>query len=347
MKIYGLEKKYIDLIKDILEKYLANKLDATVFLFGSRSTGKQKEFSDIDLTLKMSGEDTEKIISNIKSEFEDSDLPYKVDLVNWDELAKEYLPNIKQQKIPFWSPREIDQKSPWRICPIGKHWTRSHSRKLKNGTLFIQSGHCKANSSGKDILKGEEIESIPTLEIFKKSEKPHSNDLGFPYGNKYDELIAGWTAYWNFVFKPNVRLEPNIVKALIATESSFIETASIDTKVKKLGKARGLIQITDSTLSILSDPKQELKDHFIIIKKEDLLDANKNLAAGIRWLFRKQETARSRLKRAPSWEEVLWEYKGITLDKSKKATEIKSKINHFLEILKAGEGKSSLPAHRP
>lgn len=110
MKVHGLSKEHLELIKSILEKYLANKLKSKIYLYGSRSTGKNKNFSDIDLALKLNDQETNSLIAKIKNDLEDSELPYKVDLVNWDEIAKEYLPQIKKQKILFWSPDEIEKK---------------------------------------------------------------------------------------------------------------------------------------------------------------------------------------------------------------------------------------------
>jgi len=43
------------------------------------------------------------------------------------------------------------------------------------------------------------------------------DNLGYKYlGNRYDSLIDGWTKYWNEVLDPNEKLDPNLVKALIA-----------------------------------------------------------------------------------------------------------------------------------
>lgn len=53
------------------------------FLFGSRITSKVKNFSDIDLLYFE--EIPNDIIIKLEEEFEESDLPYKVDLVNYNK----------------------------------------------------------------------------------------------------------------------------------------------------------------------------------------------------------------------------------------------------------------------
>ena len=57
----------------------------TVFIFGSRARGTYKFGSDIDLAVMNAGV-KETVIGNIKSDFEESSLPYTVDLINYYTL---------------------------------------------------------------------------------------------------------------------------------------------------------------------------------------------------------------------------------------------------------------------
>ena len=77
------------------------KHGAQVFLFGSRATGKHQKFSDIDL-LYVDNERqplTGPFIYTLLSEIEDSNFPYKIDLVKDLELAVSYRANVDNQKI--------------------------------------------------------------------------------------------------------------------------------------------------------------------------------------------------------------------------------------------------------
>jgi len=60
-------------------------------------------------------------------------------------------------------------------------------------------------------------------------------------GKKYDDIIRGWTNYWNNIFKPSEPLDPDLVKALIGSESSF----KLNPKDNPL--AFGLMQITETS----------------------------------------------------------------------------------------------------
>lgn len=150
-------------------------------------------------------------------------------------------------------------------------------------------------------------------------------------GIAYDELIAGWVQYWNDVLQPDIPLDPNLFKALVASESSF--RAGILADPKKPKSARGLTQITDDTRKILGDEKGELKDHYITATREEMNDPNINVCAGVRWLFHKRHLASSKLRRTASWEEAVAEYKSIRKGLAKGVKRDKELMNRFLELL--------------
>jgi len=198
---------------------------------------------------------------------------------------------------------------PWRECPNGQHWVRPHPRV---GTKGVK-GFCRNNPSGRDQIYLPEIKKITETEFDELSGPPCSFDLGFPNGNEYDSLIRGWTKYWNEIFQPTDPLDPDLVKALVATESGF--RASIKRRAgKRAGWARGLRQVTDWTQETLQDENGELHDHLVNIDQKDMFEPSANIAAGIRWLFRKRETASTKLKRQATWEEVIADYKSYLSD---------------------------------
>jgi len=95
-----------------------------------------------------------------------------------------------------------------------------------------------------------------------------------------------------------------------------------------------LMQIMPQTIKYLSSKEKELQDHFIEIDEESVRDPVVNIAAGTRWLFRKFELTERKLKRVPTWKEVLFDYKGITNDDSKDAIKIRASIDKYLKELK-------------
>lgn len=123
------------------------------------------------------------------------------------------------------------------------------------------------------------MSEIARIHFQNLTKLPAPNPLGVENGNKYDSLIGGWTQYWNEVLNPSEALDPNLVKALISTESDFNSKAKI--LASKGNWARGLLQLTDQTLRILRDEKGELKNFLLNIDQEDATDPNLNIAAGI------------------------------------------------------------------
>ncbi|MEW6055923.1 MAG: transglycosylase SLT domain-containing protein [Bdellovibrionota bacterium] len=108
-------------------------------------------------------------------------------------------------------------------------------------------------------------------------------------------------------------MDPDLVKALIASESGFNPEPKPQS-AGRAGKARGSMQLTDQAVKILADEKGELKNHLVNISQEETLNPNANICAGIRWLFRKRSLASARLKRTATWEEGVAEYKAYLRD---------------------------------
>ncbi|MBI4402987.1 MAG: transglycosylase SLT domain-containing protein [Deltaproteobacteria bacterium] len=232
-------------------------------------------------------------------------------------MSKKRKKNSKSRAVknrPAIAPTEYH---PWRLCPAGRHWVREHpfrvpaSKKNPDG-ITSRRGHCADNPSHRDHLYKHEMQEIAQQYFHNLSSQPKHDNLGCKNGNDYDDLIAGWTQYWNETLKPDIPLDPDLVKALIRSESSFNPKAK--NRAGKHDFARGLMQVTDRTRKILADEKGELGDRLITLTDKDAYDPNLNIAAGIRWLFHKRQLASTKLKRQATWEEAVENYKAY-LDK--------------------------------
>ena len=91
---------------------------------------------------------------------------------------------------------------------------------------------------------------------------------------------------------PKIPLDPDLVKALIASESADFNPDPPRPRPDKL-KARGLLQVTDSSRIMLDGGVAELSDHFVHVGLKEMTDPVLNIAAGTRWLFRKKQIADS------------------------------------------------------
>ena len=79
---FGLTERDLDTIYSIFERYPEV---AEVRIFGSRAKGTHKKGSDIDFAIMNPGV-SHLTISRIKSDFSESSLPYRVDVVDFTKL---------------------------------------------------------------------------------------------------------------------------------------------------------------------------------------------------------------------------------------------------------------------
>lgn len=228
----------------------------------------------------------------------------------------------------------------WRLCPYGEHWVKEHtltvppSSKHPSGYLTVRRAHCAKNRTGKDQLYADEILEMSKVHFSRINPTLCDLDEFKNEGKAYDDLIVGWTQYWNDVLQPEEPLDPSLVKALIASESGFKPTVLVNKR--NSNSARGLMQLTNSTRRILGDEKGELKDHFVTATKIDLNDPSINICCGVRWLFHKKQMASKKLKRNATWEDAVFEYKGLSIAKSAHAkSEIVEKFRQLYERLNA------------
>jgi hypothetical protein len=213
---------------------------------------------------------------------------------------------LKNEAKPKSKPK--DKAHPWRRCAYAMHLVHEHQRHIEpskehpSGIVSVHA-YCASNPSKKDELSYDEIQYITKKYFGALIGPPTAGILHFKDADKFDKEIRGWTKYWNEVLKPNEALDPNLVKALIATESSF----RVDPQENKT--ARGLMQIMPNTRIYLQDIHGELRDHFVMVTAEELLQPSANICAGIRWLFRKKVIAKNKLNREPTWIEAIADYK--------------------------------------
>ena len=230
-----------------------------------------------------------------------------------------------------------DKIHPWRICPIGKHFVKKHvvhippSKEHPDGEIIERHEHCATNPSKKDLLSFDEIKAITEKYFHQLSGPPKAGVLkGYPNADKFDVEIRGWTRYWNDIFSFPDPLSADLVKAVIVSESSFHPETDIPSGQGD-GRARGLMQVTDATMHILSNHHGELSNYLICFDHSKLLDPSANICAGVRWLFRTMIIAKSRLGEEATWIDAVAVYKGELGKKPSKKMEIFQ--HHYLCII--------------
>ena len=93
MKKHGISSEDIDILRTILKDY------DQVYVFGSRAKGTQRPFSDLDICLKSDISDYEYEL--LKQKFEESDLPFTVDIIQYNKIDNSFKKRIDQELIPL------------------------------------------------------------------------------------------------------------------------------------------------------------------------------------------------------------------------------------------------------
>ena len=90
---------HLRIVHDVLARHLPDGVQ--VWVFGSRATWATKDSSDLDLALAGDGEISARSLAALESAFEESDLPYTVDVVDIHRIGERFRRIVDQQRVRF------------------------------------------------------------------------------------------------------------------------------------------------------------------------------------------------------------------------------------------------------
>jgi predicted nucleotidyltransferase len=73
--------------------------DRTVWAFGSRASGKARKYSDLDLVVVGSEPIPNDIYDQLIEDFDESELPIRVDLLDWNHIDDTFKPYILERHV--------------------------------------------------------------------------------------------------------------------------------------------------------------------------------------------------------------------------------------------------------
>jgi predicted nucleotidyltransferase len=95
---FDLSTEDLDLVRAILRRHVP---DREVWAFGSRARGNAKEFSDLDLAILGENPLPPDVQAALTDEFDESDLAFKVDLVDWATTGESFREIIRHEHRTF------------------------------------------------------------------------------------------------------------------------------------------------------------------------------------------------------------------------------------------------------
>jgi uncharacterized protein len=94
---FAVEVRHLELIKKIFKQIVP---DAILYVFGSRAKNCAKPYSDLDLAIDLNGQKIDlSTLAKLKSAFEETTIPYKIDVVDLNSISDEFKNNIKDDLV--------------------------------------------------------------------------------------------------------------------------------------------------------------------------------------------------------------------------------------------------------
>jgi type I restriction enzyme S subunit len=167
-------------VTTLLNAFLA---DTTVWAFGSRVKFTSKPTSDLDLVAFIEPEQEEQL-AELKDAFAESDLPFKVDILDWAVIPESFKRNIEGDYIVFSNVNKTQFPQNWTYYKLGK------IADVQNGYAFKSTDF---SNSGIPIIKIKNIVSPKiSFEDVQYYGKPIDNKLK-QFLIKTDDIVISMT----------------------------------------------------------------------------------------------------------------------------------------------------------
>jgi len=84
----------LDIVRNLLARHVPG---CEVRVFGSRVNGSTKPYSDLDLVIVGEERIDSQQLSELREAFVESDLPFRVDLLDWTQISAEFRAVIEKE----------------------------------------------------------------------------------------------------------------------------------------------------------------------------------------------------------------------------------------------------------
>ena len=198
-----LRADHLRIVRDVLRQHLPTGVQ--VWVFGSRATWATKDSSDLDLALESAGEIPPRIVLALETAFEDSDLPFAVDVVDFARIPERFRRIVERERVPWASSLRPDEVGgPAASGDLYRptfpaHWARRRLYSMARWVNGLAFRNIEFSDTGKPIIKIAEIkggisdQTRFTRRTFDDSVRVLSGDLLFSWSGQPETSID---AFW-------------------------------------------------------------------------------------------------------------------------------------------------------
>ena len=129
---------HLEIVQGILREHLP--VDVKVWVFGSRANWTTKDSSDLDLALEGENKLSHKLLGALKDAFDDSTLPYTVDVVDLHAVSHDFKKIVEEQRVALPSVRASEKVAvAWREVALGDLIDIKHGYAFKGAFIHDES----------------------------------------------------------------------------------------------------------------------------------------------------------------------------------------------------------------
>ena len=196
---------HLAIVQGILREHLP--VDVKVCVFGSRASWTTKDSSDLDLALEGDGKLSHKVLGALNDAFDDSVLPYTVDVVDLHRIGDSFRQIVESQRVPL--PLHLEEanhrsagkpEKDWLYRPqFPEHWSRRSLYSMAQWVNGLAFRNFQFSGTGMPVVKIAEIkngisgQTKYTEQIFDESVRVNEGDLLFSWSGQPDTSID---AFW-------------------------------------------------------------------------------------------------------------------------------------------------------
>ena len=181
----------------LLARHLPN---TTAWVYGSRVKWTSRPESDLDLVVFATPEQAGRV-SYLREAFEESNLPFRVDLFVWDDVPEQFRKQIEGEHVVLSdNAKGVSARRSWLYRPqFPSHWKRQPLHSTAQWVNGLAFRNIQFSTTGKPVIKIAEIkggisgQTKFTNQIFDESVRVRSGDLLFSWSGQPETSID---AFW-------------------------------------------------------------------------------------------------------------------------------------------------------